>query len=54
MSNLSNDLDRFIMISTDGHAGLPPERYKEYLPSKYHTQFDAELKASVEARQNLL
>ena len=40
------------MISTDGHAGLPPERYKEYLPSKYHAQFDQELKESIAIRQN--
>lgn len=36
-------MNRHIMISTDGHAGLPPERYKEYLDSKYHKAFDEAL-----------
>jgi hypothetical protein len=43
--------DKFILISTDGHAGLPPERYRDYIPEKYHAQFDKELEESIEARQ---
>ncbi len=31
------------MVSTDGHAGLPMERYRDYLDSKYHAAFDQEL-----------
>lgn len=36
-------MSRYMMISTDGHAGLPPERYKEYLDKKYHKAFDEAL-----------
>ena len=36
-------MSRYLMISTDGHAGLPPERYREYLDSKYHDAFDRAL-----------
>ncbi len=33
-------MDRYLVISSDGHAGLPPERYRDYLDSKYHDEFD--------------
>ena len=33
-------MDRHLVISSDGHAGLPPERYRDYLESKFHKQFD--------------
>ncbi len=36
-------MDRFLIVSTDGHAGLPMERYRDYLDSKYHTAFDEAL-----------
>ena len=36
-------MNRYMMISTDGHAGLPPEKYREYLESKYHKAFDEAL-----------
>ena len=32
--------DRYLMISSDGHAGPPPEHYRDYLESKYHQRFD--------------
>ena len=51
MSISSNDLDRFIMISTDGHAGLPPERYKEYVPKIYHDEFDKQLVEQIKMTQ---
>ena len=35
--------DRYLVISSDGHAGLPPERYRDYLESKHHAAFDAAL-----------
>jgi predicted TIM-barrel fold metal-dependent hydrolase len=35
--------DRYLVISSDGHAGLPPQRYRDYLESKYHAAFDAAL-----------
>lgn len=36
-------MDRYLIFSTDGHAGLPMERYKDYLESKYHAAFDEAL-----------
>ena len=36
-------MDRYLIVSTDGHAGLPMERYRDYLESKYHEAFDAAL-----------
>ena len=40
--------DRYLVISSDGHAGLPPERYKDYLESKYHAAFDLALPIQIE------
>jgi predicted TIM-barrel fold metal-dependent hydrolase len=31
----------YVVISTDGHAGAQLDTYKEYLPSKWHEEFDA-------------
>jgi predicted TIM-barrel fold metal-dependent hydrolase len=36
-------MDRFLIVSTDRHAGLPMERYRDYLDSKYHAAFDEAL-----------
>jgi predicted TIM-barrel fold metal-dependent hydrolase len=36
-------MDRFLIVSTDGHAGLPMERYRDYLDSKYYAAFDEAL-----------
>jgi predicted TIM-barrel fold metal-dependent hydrolase len=36
-------MDRYLIVSTDGHAGLPMERYRDYLESKYHKPFDEAL-----------
>lgn len=33
-------MDRYLIVSTDGHAGLPMEGYRDYLDSKYHKAFD--------------
>jgi predicted TIM-barrel fold metal-dependent hydrolase len=33
-------MDRYLIVSTDGHAGLPMEGYRAYLDSKYHKAFD--------------
>ena len=42
-------MDRFSIISSDCHAGLPAERYKEYLDPKYHDMFDMALPLQTEA-----
>jgi len=36
-------MDRYLLISTDGHAGLPMEGYRDYLDSKYLDAFDEAL-----------
>jgi predicted TIM-barrel fold metal-dependent hydrolase len=40
--------DRFLVISTDCHAGLPPERYRDYLDPKHRAAFDQALPIQVE------
>ena len=41
-------MDRYLVISSDGHAGPRPEIYREYLDPKYHEQFDIQQKARME------
>jgi predicted TIM-barrel fold metal-dependent hydrolase len=43
-------LERRLVISSDGHAGLPPERYREYLDPEYRQTFDEHLAAEIAAR----
>jgi len=42
-------MDRFLVISSDCHAGLPPERYRDYLDPKYRPVFDQALPIQLEA-----
>ena len=35
-----NSIDRLMIISSDAHAGAPAAHYREYLPSKWHDEFD--------------
>jgi predicted TIM-barrel fold metal-dependent hydrolase len=44
-------MDRYLVISSDCHAGLPPQRYREYLDAKYHAAFDAALPVQLELTQ---
>ena len=41
-------MDRFLVISSDGHAGPRPEVYREYLDPKYRDEFDVQHKARME------
>jgi predicted TIM-barrel fold metal-dependent hydrolase len=41
-------MDRYLVISSDCHAGLPPERYRDYLDAKYHAAFDQALPIQIE------
>lgn len=36
-------MDRYLIVSTDGHAGLPMGGYRDYLDSRYHAAFDEAL-----------
>src|SRR5690606_12018199 len=38
--NDQHQLDPYLIISADSHAGLPTAEYREYLDSKYHRAFD--------------
>jgi predicted TIM-barrel fold metal-dependent hydrolase len=41
-------MDRYLVISSDCHAGLPPEQYRAYLDSRYREAFDAALPIQIE------
>ncbi|HEM46439.1 MAG TPA: amidohydrolase, partial [Alphaproteobacteria bacterium] len=42
-------MDRYLVISSDCHAGLPPEQYRDYLDPQYRPAFDAALPLQIEA-----
>ena len=42
---------RHLVISADCHAGLPPERYRDYLDPKYRARFDLEIAAQIAQRK---
>ena len=41
-------MDRYLVISSDCHAGLPPERYRDYLDPQYREIFDVALPIQLE------
>ena len=41
-------MDRYLVISSDCHAGLPPEKYRDYLDPKYRDAFDVALPIQLE------
>ena len=41
-------MDRLIVISSDCHAGLPPERYRDYVSPQYRETFDMALPIQLE------
>jgi predicted TIM-barrel fold metal-dependent hydrolase len=51
-------MDRYLVISSDCHAGLPPEQYRDYLEPRYREAFDAalplQLAATREAAEKFL
>jgi predicted TIM-barrel fold metal-dependent hydrolase len=44
-------MDRYLVISSDCHAGLPPQRYRDYLDAKYREAFDLALPIQLEMTQ---
>ena len=44
-------MDRYLVISSDGHAGLPPEKYREYLDPQYRAEFDVRIAKEIAARE---
>jgi predicted TIM-barrel fold metal-dependent hydrolase len=45
-------MDRYLVISSDGHAGPPPERYRDYLDPKYRPIFDERVAGEIRARED--
>jgi len=41
-------MDRYLVISSDCHAGLPPEQYRDYLDPQYREAFDLALPIQIE------
>jgi len=44
-------MDRYLVISSDCHAGLPPEKYRDYLDPGYRDAFDAALPIQIQATE---
>ena len=44
-------MDRYLVISSDCHAGLPPEQYREYVDPQFRDAFDVALPIQIEATQ---
>ncbi len=42
-------MDRYLVISSDCHAGLPPEQYRDYLDPEFREIFDQALPLQLEA-----
>ncbi len=46
-------MDRYTVISSDGHAGLHAADYRPYVDSKYRDAFDAALPIQIEATRRM-
>ncbi|MBW2241141.1 MAG: amidohydrolase [Deltaproteobacteria bacterium] len=44
-------MDRYLVVSSDCHAGLPPEQYRAYLDPQYRDAFDVALPIQIELTQ---
>ncbi|HWW46010.1 MAG TPA: amidohydrolase, partial [Acidimicrobiia bacterium] len=44
-------MSRYLVISSDCHAGLPNEQYRDWLDPKHHQALDEELAARAVADQ---
>ncbi len=55
MSNNSatnGEADRCLVISSDCHAGLPPEQYRGYVDPEYRETFDLALPIQIEKTED--
>jgi predicted TIM-barrel fold metal-dependent hydrolase len=46
-------MTRHLVVSSDCHAGLPPEQYRDYLDPKYRERFDEALAAEIAQREEM-
>ena len=44
-------MDRYLVISSDCHAGLQPEKYRDYLDPQYREAFDVALPIQIAATE---
>ena len=44
-------MDRYMIISADGHAGVPDGGYRQYMESQYHDGYDDYLKGYLPGAQ---
>ena len=51
LAGVDKSNDPYIIVSSDTHAGLQVEEYREYLESKFHPQFDDWLSDRHEGRR---
>ncbi|NQZ98651.1 MAG: amidohydrolase [Myxococcales bacterium] len=47
-------MSRYLIISSDCHAGLPTREYRSYLESKYHARFDESVRQNEAMRAELV
>jgi len=50
---MTHQAERILVISSDCHAGLPPERYREYVSPKYRETFDLALPIQLERTEEM-
>ena len=46
-------MDRYLVLSSDGHVGLPPGGYRDDLDPKYREIFDAAMKIQIERTREM-
>ena len=46
-------MNRYLVVSSDGHAGLHASEYRPYVDEKYRAAFDAALPIQIEATQRM-
>ena len=46
-------MSRYLIISSDCHAGLPTREYRSYLESKYHQRFDESVREIEATREKV-
>ena len=54
MAAIWDTIDRYVVISTDTHAGADLYDYKQYLPTRLHDDFDAWAKTYVSPFDDLI
>ncbi len=47
-------MDRYLVISSDGHAGPPAEHYRDYLEEQYRDDFDEHQAATAKMRAEMM